>query len=474
MKNNCPICFLEYTISDVHRISALKCGHCFGYNCILKWSDFNKKPSCPLCFANYKKKDIRILYLSSENIEPIYNEELSKKYLEEIEKRKKLECRLADLEKENIILKYRNNEKPIEVKFELHRKLNKTIKTEFVPVNSLVVYDPITDIVLITSTGYNKYGIHKYVVSESLFCGFKMFEKKITDIAVSPFKDSLCLIASNKSIYLMNLFNDIVVFEHELDLPLTSIAFDHSSRNLIHAGDIQGNLYCVDIFLNTISKINMSCFPIQDISVSENSVYVASLFDAAKKIVNKNKIEKFNFKKINISHRDAEVIEDKVEKESEFKLKNNKDGNKENTSYCCLDNITKDPFNNKINKEFDEIYYIDGLSDEKICTNIDSYNNNCIFTFRTKNFSIQQSFFVNKNLINFFPGIKQNMKHKSQIIDNYQFVIDDFVNTINVYHIETHKLVYVYKFAEKIVNCFVSKHIFIVLTLKAMYCYVND
>lgn len=35
--DTCAICFEQWTNAGAHRLSALRCGHLFGYTCIVRW-----------------------------------------------------------------------------------------------------------------------------------------------------------------------------------------------------------------------------------------------------------------------------------------------------------------------------------------------------------------------------------------------------------------------------------------------------
>jgi len=61
--SNCTICFENWSNSGDHRISSLKCGHFFGYNCIERWLK-GTGASCPNCNEKSTKKDIRVHYVS--------------------------------------------------------------------------------------------------------------------------------------------------------------------------------------------------------------------------------------------------------------------------------------------------------------------------------------------------------------------------------------------------------------------------
>ncbi|XP_021112362.1 E3 ubiquitin-protein ligase RFWD3 isoform X2 [Heterocephalus glaber] len=57
----CTICFEQWTSAGDHRLSALRCGHLFGYRCISKWLKGQTR-KCPQCNKKAKHNDIVVLY----------------------------------------------------------------------------------------------------------------------------------------------------------------------------------------------------------------------------------------------------------------------------------------------------------------------------------------------------------------------------------------------------------------------------
>ncbi|XP_005862680.1 PREDICTED: E3 ubiquitin-protein ligase RFWD3 isoform X1 [Myotis brandtii] len=59
--DTCTICLEQWTNAGDHRLSALRCGHLFGFRCISKWL---KGPTrkCPQCNKKAKHSDIVVLY----------------------------------------------------------------------------------------------------------------------------------------------------------------------------------------------------------------------------------------------------------------------------------------------------------------------------------------------------------------------------------------------------------------------------
>ncbi|XP_015285194.1 PREDICTED: E3 ubiquitin-protein ligase RFWD3 [Gekko japonicus] len=59
--DTCAICFEEWTNAGGHRLSALRCGHLFGYSCIERWLK-GQPGKCPQCNKKAKRSDIVVLY----------------------------------------------------------------------------------------------------------------------------------------------------------------------------------------------------------------------------------------------------------------------------------------------------------------------------------------------------------------------------------------------------------------------------
>ncbi|XP_029379687.1 E3 ubiquitin-protein ligase RFWD3 isoform X2 [Echeneis naucrates] len=61
--DTCTICFEAWTTAGEHRLSALRCGHLFGYTCIQRWLKAQGSAAkCPQCNKKAKRSDIVLLY----------------------------------------------------------------------------------------------------------------------------------------------------------------------------------------------------------------------------------------------------------------------------------------------------------------------------------------------------------------------------------------------------------------------------
>ncbi|KAL7401929.1 hypothetical protein ABVT39_006876 [Epinephelus coioides] len=61
--DTCTICFEAWTTAGEHRLSALRCGHLFGFTCIQRWLKAQGPAAkCPQCNKKAKRSDIVLLY----------------------------------------------------------------------------------------------------------------------------------------------------------------------------------------------------------------------------------------------------------------------------------------------------------------------------------------------------------------------------------------------------------------------------
>uniref|UniRef100_A0A8C8ZVZ8 RING-type E3 ubiquitin transferase n=1 Tax=Prolemur simus TaxID=1328070 RepID=A0A8C8ZVZ8_PROSS len=77
----CTICLEQWTNAGDHRLSALRCGHLFGYSCISKWLKGQAR-KCPQCNRKAKHSDIVVLYARTLRALDTSEQELAKSSLQ--------------------------------------------------------------------------------------------------------------------------------------------------------------------------------------------------------------------------------------------------------------------------------------------------------------------------------------------------------------------------------------------------------
>ncbi|XP_036782815.1 E3 ubiquitin-protein ligase RFWD3 isoform X2 [Manis pentadactyla] len=75
--DTCTICMEHWTNAGDHRLSALHCGHLFGYRCISKWLKGQTR-KCPQCNRKAKHSDIVVLYARTLRVLDTSEQELMK------------------------------------------------------------------------------------------------------------------------------------------------------------------------------------------------------------------------------------------------------------------------------------------------------------------------------------------------------------------------------------------------------------
>ncbi|XP_029009904.1 E3 ubiquitin-protein ligase RFWD3 [Betta splendens] len=96
--DTCTICFEAWTTAGEHRLSALRCGHLFGFTCIQRWLKAQGPAAkCPQCNKKAKRSDIVMLYAPKLRALDNSEQEILKKSLEQEQSlRRKAELESAE------------------------------------------------------------------------------------------------------------------------------------------------------------------------------------------------------------------------------------------------------------------------------------------------------------------------------------------------------------------------------------------
>ncbi|KAF3706076.1 E3 ubiquitin-protein ligase RFWD3 [Channa argus] len=96
--DTCTICFEAWTTAGEHRLSALRCGHLFGFTCIQRWLKAQGPTAkCPQCNKKAKRSDIVMLYAPKLRALDNSEQESLKKSLEQEQSlRRKAELESAE------------------------------------------------------------------------------------------------------------------------------------------------------------------------------------------------------------------------------------------------------------------------------------------------------------------------------------------------------------------------------------------
>ena len=138
MVQNCTICLCNFTTGE-HHIAALKCGHVFGYSCIIRWYEIKKSVACPTCFVKSYKSDIRKIFIeNTSTVEEDGMDSIIKKYGEQKTLLEELYVIAKDMQ---LALKYKNsateNFNPLSLTAQY------SLKSNLIP--ELITYDPVNN-----------------------------------------------------------------------------------------------------------------------------------------------------------------------------------------------------------------------------------------------------------------------------------------------------------------------------------------
>lgn len=412
LETQCPICLLNYTTTGTHRMTSLKCGHCFGHKCIERWISMHKRPCCPTCSSPCRASHLRIVYIVKKTVFNQMDEELVEKYLQEAEKRQKLEAEVAGLKAQIEILHLSARSKDTPEKkggLRIHLDFLRFTKIHFFPNGSLVEFDPINRLAIITCLKNGVHGLYKYSLHDGSAGDFIKFRERISDLKISPFQDGLCLVASGNEVSLMNLYNNRLVFNKEFDHRLTAVGFDIYFRDILYAGDACGNVHSINTLVGQCVSVKVSSHGVHSLCASNGVLYAATVFDAFQLDVKSG------------AATEASVL----------------------------------PF------EFDGV-----------CVNLSGEENHALFTFRNRDLVISQ-ILLGETEMQFFPALKQKSRHSDRVFGGYVYVTDDVQNIVNVLSPGSLHTVHSYRFKEAVVNLAVSADLFVVLTQRGVYWFGN-
>lgn len=291
--DTCTICLEQWTNAGEHRLSALRCGHLFGYKCISKWLKGQTR-KCPQCNKKAKHSDIVVLYARTLTaLDTSEHERMKSSLLKEQMLRKqaelesaqcrlqlqvlsdecsKLHSRVQDLRK--LIVEHRDqisqqslgsqahllnclpssqgqHKYSFQKSFTVCQTGNCRIMTHCDSVSCLVVSQPSPQASLLPGFGVKMLSTANMKSSQYI----PMHAKQIRGLAFSSQPKGLLLSASlDNTIKLTSLETNTVVQTYSVGRPVWSCCWCLDENNYIYAGLANGSIMVYDL-RNTSSAV---------------------------------------------------------------------------------------------------------------------------------------------------------------------------------------------------------------------------
>ncbi|OWK15726.1 hypothetical protein Celaphus_00003931 [Cervus elaphus hippelaphus] len=263
--DTCTICLEQWTNAGDHRLSALRCGHLFGYKCILKWLKGQTR-KCPQCNKKAKQSDIVVLY--ARTLRALDTSE------QELMKRDYLYCLPlplnSDLQKligQDKISQLPGGSQPhflsglpssqsqqkyhFQKTFTVSQTGNCRVMTYCDALSCLVVSQPSPQAAFLPGFGVKMLSTANMKSSQYI----PMHGKQIRGLAFSSRSKGLLLSASlDSTIKLTSLETNTVVQTYNAGRPVWSCCWCLDENNYIYAGLVNGSILLYDL-RNTSSHV---------------------------------------------------------------------------------------------------------------------------------------------------------------------------------------------------------------------------
>ncbi|XP_053771235.1 E3 ubiquitin-protein ligase RFWD3 isoform X2 [Desmodus rotundus] len=280
--DTCTICLEQWTNAGDHRLSALRCGHLFGFKCISKWLKGQTR-KCPQCNKKARHSDIVVLYARTvraldtsehERIKSVLLQEQMLRQQAELETAQcrlqlqvlteectKLHNRVQDLQK--LILQHRDqllrhprgsqapsksSSRPrkycFQKTFTVSQSGNCRIMSHCDSLSCLVVSQPSPQATFLPGFGVKMFSTADMKSSQYI----PMHSKQIRGLAFSSRSSGLLLSASlDNTIKLTSLETNTVVQTYNAGRAVWSCCWCLDENNYIYAGLVNGSILVYDL-----------------------------------------------------------------------------------------------------------------------------------------------------------------------------------------------------------------------------------
>lgn len=273
----CTICMDQWTSSGDHRVCCLRCGHLFGYSCILKWlqcynSSGNRR--CPQCNKKATVKHIRLLYAKKVTSKDTGELENVKQDLQRVTVEKNqmqtdlsqcnirlkvyeqqlicMQSRVSDLENRLLEINSRTNQNAGDSsakKFQLERSIDICKDAEC----RVLDYNPWYKYLVVSHKRHNgfmtRYGVRK-IYSENFDTRQFIFlhDQALRDITFHSMHQTLLLsVGFDGCANLVDIQNNMTVHTFHTERPLWSCCWLDDNPNFFLVGAQNGSITRFDI-----------------------------------------------------------------------------------------------------------------------------------------------------------------------------------------------------------------------------------
>ncbi|OUM69378.1 hypothetical protein PIROE2DRAFT_2675 [Piromyces sp. E2] len=272
--NSCPICLSPWSSTGEHQIASLKCGHLFGYSCIIKWlrAKTTKDSRCPCCNAHAIVRNVRKIYACNIKVEDNSQYESIKKeknelneYCENLEKNKahyQIYTRIANgqlITHKNLITDYKQQLKKLKKKNSNNDKYQ--FNSTFIIDNNLkssriLAYDPLEKALYASkSINPHNFGIVKIdIQTNKVGEYYQLHEKMIKDIHCNPHNGNILSCSIDKTLQIFSNKTRDMDICIPLDYACWSCCWSTYNENQIFAG-LSNNL----ILMYDIRNLSTYC-----------------------------------------------------------------------------------------------------------------------------------------------------------------------------------------------------------------------
>ncbi|KAG8562419.1 hypothetical protein GDO81_015669 [Engystomops pustulosus] len=284
--DTCAICFESWTNAGQHRLSALRCGHLFGFTCIDRWLK-GGAAKCPQCNKKAKRSDIVVLYARTLKALDTSEQERMKSSLEQEQSlRRKAELESAQCRLQVQVLtdecgKLRKQVQELKMLIAQHGSGSSQLSSssrvgissnlpssqgqhkynfeKAILINQggncrvmaycerlgcLVVSQPSSHTTLVPGCGIKKLSAANMKSSQYV----PMHSKQIRGLAFSNRSDGLLLSAAlDNTVKLTSLLTNTVVQTYNTGRPVWSCSWCSDDNNYVYAGLINGSVLVYDL-----------------------------------------------------------------------------------------------------------------------------------------------------------------------------------------------------------------------------------